>query len=622
MRLSASSFQESVMGKKSSQGQTDTSGTESQSLPGAETPAKAKLRSPEAHSGIQVNFCKNPVCANFGVPIGTKQARSTNPYRLVAAGKGLPVGFCLSCNESFPLKSNKGIHEELERMISFLTSVPSPICCPVENCSNHAIPVSNGKDFYSSFGVTSTGSQRFLCKGVVAGKSCKKTFSVSRKSTSRQRLTHKNKSIFKLIVNKVPVRRIAEIEEISPKTVYDKIDFIHKQCLAFARDREIKIPDMPIRRLYISVDRQDYVINWSRRDDRRNTVVSAVASADNTSQYIFAMHLNFDPRLDPQAIEEDAKQISDIATPIPYRKYARLWMASDYVASMAKSKKSKVSGSLEGDIAVTYSNSEKREDVEISDEPTSDEKLPDRGMQTHSEYTLYGHFMYLQKLFASVEKLRFFLDQDSGMRAACLAAFQDGIKNRRVDAFYVRINKVMTVDQKRRLINQSKKALAGVMRDHPRLNKREAILMLLRQRIEHSKQIGKWKDRWVFHPLATMNEPEKALCHLTDFGDLEPDHAAWLYNRASLHGVDSYFNRVRRRQSLLERGITSQANAGRVWSGYAPYSPIQVQKLLDILRVVQNYVFVGTKDKKTPAMRLGLAKGPVKYEDILYFTGP
>ncbi|MDX3923298.1 hypothetical protein QYP08_29720, partial [Pseudomonas aeruginosa] len=89
-----------------------------------------------------------------------------------------------------------------------------------------------------------------------------------------------------------------------------------------------------------------------------------------------------------------------------------------------------------------------------------------------------------------------------------------------------------------------------------------------------------------------------------------------------LHGVDSYFNRVRRRQSLLERGISSQANAGRVWSGYAPYNPNQVQKLLDILRVVQNYVLKGDKDSKTPAMRLGLAKGPVKYEDILYFTGP
>jgi hypothetical protein len=240
----------------------------------------------------------------------------------------------------------------------------------------------------------------------------------------------------------------------------------------------------------------------------------------------------------------------------------------------------------EGNISATYSSSEKREIVEISDEPTKDEKLPDRDMQTHSGSTLYGHFMYLHSLRASAEELRFFLDQNSGMRAAGLAAFQDGIKSRRVDAFYVRIDKMMTVDQKRRLINESNNAIAKAMKENLGLNKREAVLMLLRQRIEQAKLIGKWKDRWVSHPLATMNEPEKALCHLTDLGDLEPNHAAWLYNRTSLYGVDWYFNRVRRRQSLLERSISSQPNTGREWSGYAPYSPNQVQKLLDILRVV------------------------------------
>ena len=609
------------MGKKSSQGQSIEPASQGVPPPSPEK-SEPRPRSPATYAGIQINFCKNPVCANFGIPVGEKLKRSTNPYRIASSGKGLPVAFCNACCESFPLKSNKGVHEELERMLAFLEGASAQPCCPVEGCSNHRIPVSGGKAFYSSFGVTSTGSQRYLCKGTVEGHPCKKTFSVTNRSTNRQRLTHKNKSVFKLIVNKVPVRRIAEIEEISLQTVYDKIDFIHRQCLAFARERETKLPGMPIRRLYISVDRQDYVINWSRRNDRRNTVVSAVASADNTSQYIFAMHLNFDPRLNPLVVEADAAEVNDIDQPTPYRKYARLWMESDYLASMAASKKSRPSGSLEADIAATYSKSEKREDVESPDEPTKDEKLPDHGMQTHSEYTLYGHFLYLRRLLARVEKLRFFLDQDSGMRAACLAAFQDGIRERRVDAFYVRINKVMTVDQKRRLIHESKKAITLVMKENPELSRREAVLLLLRQRIERAKLIGKWKDRWVFHPLAKMNEPEKAMCHLTDFGDLEPDHAAWLYNRASLHGVDSYFNRVRRRQSLLERGVSSQANAGRVWSGYAPYSPHQVQKLLDILRVVQNYVLKGSKDDKTPAMRLGLAKGPVKYEDILYFTGP
>ena len=50
-------------------------------------------------------------------------------------------------------------------------------------------------------------------------------------------------------------------------------------------------------------------------------------------------------------------------------------------------------------------------------------QLPTRGVQIHAEYTLYGHFFFLRELFGGVEKLRFFSDLDSGMRAACLAAF-------------------------------------------------------------------------------------------------------------------------------------------------------------------------------------------------------
>ncbi|AQV99444.1 Insertion element protein (plasmid) [Cupriavidus necator] len=67
-----------------------------------------------------------------------------------------------------------------------------------------------------------------------------------------------------------------------------------------------------------------------------------------------------------------------------------------------------------------------------------------------------------------------------------------------------------------------------------------------------------------------MAEPEKASCLLTDFGDYDPDHLAWLHNKASLHAVDSWFNRIRRRSAMLERPIASSANCGRVWNGILP----------------------------------------------------
>jgi len=50
-------------------------------------------------------------------------------------------------------------------------------------------------------------------------------------------------------------------------------------------------------------------------------------------------------------------------------------------------------------------------------------------------------------------------------------------------------------------------------------------------------------------PVSDMSEPEKAICYLTDHGDYDADHQAWLYNKASMHGVDRFFMQVRRRLS-------------------------------------------------------------------------
>ena len=85
--------------------------------------------------------------------------------------------------------------------------------------------------------------------------------------------------------------------------------------------------------------------------------------------------------------------------------------------------------------------------------------------------------------------------------------------------------------------------------------------------------------------------------------------------------TDSFFEKVRRRISLFERAMRSSANDGRSWNGYSAYNPAMVGKLLDIFRVVHNYIDVRKKDgvTTTAAMRLGLAQAPLSYKDVLYF---
>lgn len=114
------------------------------------------------------------------------------------------------------------------------------------------------------------------------------------------------------------------------------------------------------------------------------------------------------------------------------------------------------------------------------------------------------------------------------------------------------------------------------------------------------------------------------MCHLTDFGqyDDDEDHLAWLYNKASLHAVDPFFNRLRRRSAMLERPMHSSGNAGRVYNPYGAYRLEQINKIQTIIRACHNYVWTGegkNAPKGTPATRLGLAKAPLDLNDILYF---
>lgn len=583
---------------------------------------------PEIH-GVQVNHCKNPQCANFGVPARATIPRGTlahggkgDGYALTGALPGTPQIRCKLCGEVFPLKSNRAIAEEIERLTAYLT--PKPVCCPNDQCVNYDIPVSAPKQ-YQSFGKTDAGSLRFRCKA------CGHLFSVAQKANLRQRQHAKNRTIFSLLMNKSPMRRICEIAQINSVTLYQRIDFFHRQCLAFVANREQHLFDGSLKtpRLYLAIDRQDYVINWTNQADRRNVTMHAVGSADEDTGYVFGMHLDFDCRLDASSVEADAKQIGDQGEPYAFRKYARVWLRADYTDALRqhwKAKRSKKrkkpvpsASTLIANIEKSYAVAADRSDVERVTQMDFDTQLPPKGMQIHSEYTLYGHFFFLERMLRGVEKVRFFMDQESAIRAACLSGFNERVKNRTADAFYVRINKMLTVNERRFALAQSRAEFDSAKSRFPGLTDGEVKVKVIQEHLSKTTAIGKWSDRWVLHPFPSMSEPDKAMCYLTNFADYAPDHLARLYARASLHAIDRFFMQVRRRLSILERPIQTASAQGRTWYGYSPYNPEVVEKLLAIFRVFYNYVAAGD-DKKTPAMRLGLAKAPIDLDDILYYV--
>jgi transposase-like protein len=578
---------------------------------------------------IQVNFCKNPTCANFAQPASTApqpRGRWVPPERkdryAISGTSDGPQLRCLACNEFIPVKSNAGIAEEIGR-ISRCLQPPSAPSCPGEDCENNAISVEEEPDRYWAFGKTKAGTPRFRCKA------CRRTFSGIGAATRRQRKSHVNSELFRALMLKMPIRCAAEFARISAPTVYDKIDFIHRQCLAFAAVRERRLMAMSYPRAYVCVDRMDHVINWTNRADKRNVVLQAVGSADLKSGYVYGIHANYDHTVSSGGVALDAVAVGDHLLQPPHRKYARFWLPAEYEKAMALCKGSppdpEQMTSLEEWIEAVYKEAISRGDIERPDSPREERRLPKRGLLVHAEYTLYAHFFYLKRLLAGAEKVRFFMDQESGIRAACLCAFWEQILAKDCDAFYVSIRKNIVKEKKLALVKAAKKELKefAERNGYDILHEREQRRLYIKERMRRLKEHGKWRDRWLDYPFPNMSEPEKRICYLTNLGahqfDYDEDHMANLYLMATLHPIDRFFMQLRRKNSMLERPIESSSNFGRKWYGYSPYDPANAVKIMEIYRVYYNYVKVGD-DRKTPAMRLGLAKGPCSVEDIIYFT--
>jgi len=598
-------------------------------------------RIPLEAGGIQVNFCKNPNCANYAIPASVeKQPRGrgnkiADRYTISGGakrkGKGegeritnTPVLACLSCGEYPPIKSNQGILEEKNRMLSYLHPRPAN-GCKTPGCPNREIGIGQKKGHYRLSGKTKSGSQRYLCLA------CNKTFSVG-SPTLRQRIPHKNVLILKMLVNKVPLRRICVIAGIGQGTLYDKIDFFHRQCVAFAADKERQLLqglELP-GELYISVDRQDHLLNWSLRFDKRNTAFQTIGSADNVSGYIFGLHLNFDPAARREEVEAETLRSGDHSLRPPFRRHARLWLSADLpeaqkeveIKATAQRMLSQGTppGGLVEEIKRTYLEVENRGDVEVSDVLDATKKLPDYGMLVHSEYTMYGHFYFLKELLQGAKRIHFFLDQESGIRASCLAAFSNMVMERNCDAFYVRINKTLTVNQKRKVMADLRYRLDEMRTLYPYdVSNTSLRRMLIEENLKSRKPLGPWRDQWIEVPSQNMSEPEKHVCHLTDFRNYGDFELATLLDKASLHGIDRFFMQIRRLLSPMERPIRSASSSQRAWHQYSLYRPDQVGKLLEIFRVYYNFLKKGD-DGKTPAMRLGLCKCIVQPGELVNFS--
>lgn len=570
---------------------------------------------PIAADGLQVNTCRNTACAAFGLPPvpRTEETAAGLPKRRGRPGQLVTHTFtgredrrglsCRQCGHISSLKSNLGVQEELARARGYLEA-PSLLQCANGDCDSRR----TGEPSFQKFGKTKSGSPRVRCR------TCGRTQSMPVAPTWRQKAADKNEILLSLLVNKVPMRRILEVAGVGPQTLYRKIEFFEQQCLAFAAAHESRLRSMEFGHVDLATDRQDYLVNWGSHLNRLSFMVRAVATAERRSGFVLGIHPNFDPGIGAVEVEHMARLNGDVAREPYARQRPRFWLLSDYARTANRREENAARSGAEVQDQRTRARS--FDSADPFDEHFV-QTAPSRGVQIRQEYVLMAHFLLLEEFFRGARRITLFMDQDAGLRTAALVGFNERIRRGELEAFHVRSEKELTVDQRDQSLARSERALQQFMTKHPGLSRTDAAVLWLKEVITGVLKDGKNPTPWAQHPLCDRAEPGKCISLLTVRAQNDPALLAKAALTAGLKPIDRFFMSIRRRISLLERPISTPSNAQRTCHIYAPYNPAVACQLLNIFRVIYNYHLGGAQDKSTPAMRLGLLDRRISLAEII-----
>ena len=607
----------------------------------ASTPRRV-LRIPEtANAGIlgetfpvQVNHCRTPGCANFGVPARTKRGKPGPSadrdlrYKLNSTAKGQePAVECKACKGKGAVRSNVGIAEEIERIADYARPLEHRFACKTEGCANEGLSIGQHRHLYVKRGYYKTPDNPYYQCRV-----CKRRVLVSHKAC---RLHDKNQAlaadVFSRLANKSPVRRTVEGAGLRGHADYYTIlDFIHRRCRemngAVTRAFLTGARRLPAA-MNVAIDSQSLMVNWPRKVQRRTVEMSSCCSVDSATRFILELDVNHDPRFDPFAVNHESAERDDMTRKEAFRKYARFWLAGDQMRSGRTGQRRLGREAAEqalGDIQDAFRAANAYDDVaEMEIVPGHGplrEHMLRSGMLVKTGYRTLGHMFVLREILkgAGVERLQLSMDQHRSTIASFMCAFRESIAEGRAHGFLVRYAKDCPIDERNHIRRETERQMQAFARERNLQGMTKAELAFEMIRADLLLDGGLPDVGWLRHPMPTAKEPSKEVRWITANPDTDLDGRARLFLAASVAQVDNVFQLTRRFLSALERPIdTASGRWQQVWYGYAPYNPDLVQKYLDVFRAVNNFVHAGA-DGATPAMRLGFADRPLAYSDILW----
>lgn len=297
---------------------------------------------PMPFDGVDVNFCRNPPCSTFGViPDPYKRPSGFPPapegaIRGVASGRKHEEFFdCPNCSTTAKLKNNTPfIEESCRHMVLQETDPTEPFCETAgyfaQGCSPHKHP-----EFYWKFGKTAGGDPRWRCH------LCRSTFSEGKPARRHER-SDKNRLVFQMLCNGLPLSKIAKITEMSYRDIYARIDFFYDQVRSFTAKRQdfsqVDFREMGSR---FATDSQTLAINWPTRRPRTPVMVQHLCTAHARSGFIMEASIQFDPSITMGEAEIISSQADEEDVSVAFREHARVWTKTEFEAHLAKLLKAK-----------------------------------------------------------------------------------------------------------------------------------------------------------------------------------------------------------------------------------------------------------------------------------------
>ena len=564
---------------------------------------------PKAYKGLQLNFCKNPLCSNYGKPPEQPKLKPSGDYTSIGGDYGIQLKRrpnrpsslllrCKLCKYTTTILSNKSSYQETERLLNIFKLI-DPSCPNSGQAENKRKGISEGRRYrlitkrtrgkdrkvqrllpaceHTQYGILEKPELYWLdsqnrkaidvnksipqivhpdhdgnhkredelSSQTFKCKSCKTKFTVPLNAQKGQTNHQVNYQLFLEFVNKGIINRIRDKLLLNPAVIYSRIEFFYNQCIQFDQ-YQLKQNLEKLENKHLKVS-----------SDRQHFYANWTQKTDVRRTKIVNI----------SSVENRSRFVFGSTLNFDFTSnYESLFKEFIRIGEYKKEPFKR-----------RYQQYVLPEEGIFEDR---DLKPPSKHLLLHQTYSALSHYELLKTYFNRAKEVTIFADNDIGFELALTKTYVDLIKANKLNA------------------------------------------MLLRNHITDDIEEELSHYSWFSQPKPLVKAKHIDVKFLTT-----PDED--LMEQASLHAVDNYFLMLRRRLNMMERPIATASQSDSVWSGYAPYNPKHICMLIEIFRVYHNYVLTDEKNNikhgykrkaLTPAQRLGLVDKAFSIYDLIEFT--